>query len=200
MESNNRYVTLDPAALNALAKLRGVVTNGSEAVALKGLVAQDEQNRVEVKPASNDEAEHAFHDAVEHASHNMGTIIIGQGSNGEGNGHETSKKKRRRGKKGGVKSKKKGNGTVANGDDATDTTGHVKAADVPSTTEEAEAGVLSTSRDKEPEATEQKLFKALQANMGPFGGIVKGFTGAAMVTAIVGLSGVITAGLIWTIS
>jgi predicted transcriptional regulator with HTH domain len=43
MDSINRYVALDPAALKALAKLRGVVTNGNKAIALEGLVAQDEQ-------------------------------------------------------------------------------------------------------------------------------------------------------------
>jgi hypothetical protein len=179
MESNNRYAALDPAALKALAKLRGVVTNDSEAVALKGLVAQDEQKGVEVNPTSNDEAGHT--------SYNADAVATRQGSNGEGDGHETSKKKRRRGKKGGVKSKKKENGTVADGDGATNATGHVKAADAPSMTEEAEA-------------TEQKLFEALQANMSPFAGIVKGFLGAAMLTVVVGLSGVITAGLIWTVS
>jgi hypothetical protein len=139
-------------------------------------------------------------DEAGHTSYNADAVATRQGSNGEGDGHETSKKKRRRGKKGGVKSKKKENGTVADGDGATNATGHVKAADAPSMTEEAEAGVLSTSRDKEPEATEQKLFEALQANMSPFAGIVKGFLGAAMLTVVVGLSGVITAGLIWTVS
>jgi hypothetical protein len=200
MEFNNRYAALDPAALKALAKLRGGVTNGNEGIALEGLVAQDKQKGLEVRPASNDKVEHAFHDAVEHASHDMGAVATGQGSNREGDGHETTKKKRRRGKKGGVKSKKKGNGTVATGERATGATGHMKAADIPSTTEEAQAGVLSTSSDKEPEATEQKLLEAPQDNMGTFGGIVKGYPGAAMVTIIVVLFSVITFGLTWCVS
>jgi hypothetical protein len=130
----------------------------------------------------------------------MGAAATGQGSNGEGDGHKTTKKKGRRGKKGGVKSKKVENGTVAIGERATNATGHMKAADVFSTNEKTQAGVLSTSSDKEPEVTEQKFLEALQANMGTSEGIMKGYPSEAMVTVIVGLSSVITVGLIWSVS
>jgi hypothetical protein len=95
MQSNNRYAALDPAGLEALAKLRSVRAGGDEVFAHGRLVAQDEAmgfeyehtSHDEVEHISNDEIEHAsidgaeqiFIDEVEHASSNMNAVSAEQG-------------------------------------------------------------------------------------------------------------------------
>jgi hypothetical protein len=218
MQSHNRYAALNSATLEALAKLRSVRAGGDETFAHERLVAQDEAmgfegehtahdevehisndeiqhaSNIRVEHASVDEDEQAFIDEVEHTSSNMNAVSAEQG---QGVTCQPSKKKRRRGKKGGVKSKKKGNGAVATGNNCADTTGPtMKAAEAPAVTEEVQACVLAVSRDKELEVKEPKTLEALQASIDTLGGIVNGCAKAAAMAILAGLSGAIMVGLV----
>jgi hypothetical protein len=189
MPFDNRYTALDPAAVQALAKLHGVRADGDKSALIEALEKQDE--------------EMGFKDG-----HTTTVMSPTSTSQHVGEGEEVSKKKkRRRGKKGRAKGRKKGgagfhNDTVG----ATSTAGHGKDVEAPTRMEEIQVPALTIVRDKELAATEPVLSKAPVASMDTVGRANGGmitiypYAAAMAVAVFVGMSCGVSAGLVWGVA